>query len=188
MRTFDLHDRYLAARTLATRERLCLLDDIWTDRLKEPKISESEIKVLDALTAEMSSLLDELKECLEALLAPIGKLQIEWDEQFAALLQTSNVSDEIRSRVLSRVQQEGGIRALTLSSIDEVIRKVPDEQEELRRKMDIIHRKRHAEGDLTARCIIDAAGIGIGLALGGLGGFVLAGAAFALSVRNGCWG
>ena len=189
MQTLNLQDCCLAVRAAATLDRLSLLDQIWTSYLSQAiSIPTHDIAALASLAKEMHSLLDDAKQHAQALQEPIAHLEIDWDQRFASVIKSVRLSRGMKEKVLKRVRSDGGIRARTLEALDGIVKKASDDQQELNRKMDIIHEGRYVAGDLSLACMIDAAGMGIGLGLGGLGGAALAVYSFGRSVQNHCWG
>jgi hypothetical protein len=188
MKTLSLQDRCLAARTAATFERLMLLDEVWTFYLANAiRIRKHDIVALESLTSEMYTLLDDAKQQAQLMKRPIAKLDINWDEQFMSIIKSAHVSQRIRTQVLRRVALDGGIRTRTLKALVEIVKTASVDQQEVKRKMQIIREGRYAPGDIRLVCVIDAAGMGVGIAFGGFAGAALAIYSFGRSVRNKCW-
>jgi hypothetical protein len=188
MKTLNLQDRCLAARTVATFERLMLLDEVWTSYLGNAvRVRKHDIAALESLTSEMYTLLDDAKKRAQVMKRPIAKLDIDWDKQFMSMINSAHVSRGIRTQVLRRVALDGGIRTRTLKALVEIVKTASVDQQEVKRKMQIIREGRYAPGDIRLACVIDAAGMGVGIAFGGFGGAALAIYSFGRSVRNKCW-
>jgi hypothetical protein len=189
MKTLNLQDRLLVARAGATFARLSLLDDIWTSYLeKAVNVPKRDVAPLGLLTSEMRSLLDDARLQARLLKRPIAKLEIDWDQRFTSVMKSVRLSRDMTKKVLALVERDGGVRARTLKALAEVVKKASDDQKELKRKMQIISKGGYVPGDLRLACVIDAAGMGCGLAAGGLGGAALFVFSFGQSVRNHCWG
>jgi hypothetical protein len=117
MQTLSLQDRCLAMRTAATLHRLSLLDEIWTSYLDEAvTIPKRDVAMPGSLIREMRSLLDDAKHQSRLLRKPMAKLSIDWDQRFESLVKISGLSREMKSKVLRRVERDGGVRSVTLKA------------------------------------------------------------------------
>jgi hypothetical protein len=167
MPELNLEEKYRVMQAVADVQRLLTLDELWTQYLANASsIPIEDVEILQSLTEEMIMLLTAIAQEFQALQNLVAPQLPELEETFAKTLDESPLAPDKSLRAQAQVQSRGGLAAVTEVAMGEVIVRAPREQEELRDKMFRIANGEFTPGDLTIRCALLAAGMGLAAGAG----------------------
>jgi hypothetical protein len=177
-------------------QRLQALDDVWTAYTEQadlPGSLERDHEALSELVAEMLAHLARLPREVTLVRAELSALDDEQiDEALNTALGASSLSPEQAREILGTVLVDYSLRGAIITACDYVAQTTPLALSELTNKMSLIQMRALQRGDLPPgiKCALylTIAGAGLGAAIAGSGGTVIAIAAVGNVVGGSIWG
>jgi hypothetical protein len=150
MGELSLSDRYRATQALGALQRLLLLDDIWTQYLKDTtSVPRNDKHVLQSLTDEMRALLTNSTKEAEWLQSLLARHPQWFERAWADALSQAPLPERMRYEVQARLAQRGGFVAVAQASAKGLLDRAAVESWEIATKMQKISSGSYSSGDLS---------------------------------------
>jgi hypothetical protein len=176
--------RFTHAR--ASIDRLLSLDDFWTVHLsKQDHHTPADRQALHDVGSEMTSLLAQVQDDMAFFENWANSNQNQLDEAFNEFVKSNATDKATLAKFEEVVRKQGGFKAFVMAGVSEVRKRGPSEVSEINTKLTQIAKGGVPPGDLTIRCALLAAGMGVAA---GAGIWPAAAGLFGVSVAQGCWG